>query len=137
MKEFDLLMLVTEHVTSFSREDLAAKGRSRILVEIRIACTNILRKFDKDIYTVNVIGDLFNIDHSTISYYCKQHPNLIQQSSLNYKGLYNKLKIAFQEKMDTFTSTEVNNLLEKKQQLEKELKEIDSLLALKNKKQKV
>lgn len=135
MTEFELLASVVEEITGTSQKTLVSKKRTRKLVELRMICANILKESNEDV-TLLQIGDMLNVNHSSISHYTKTHQNLVYQKNgkfINnpYKELYDSINQKYQGKLLYFYSDEIKyGLVNKKAELEKMLSDVNSALTL-------
>jgi len=133
MKEFDLLVDIVEDLTGVTREELVSKKRLRTLVELRMACSIVLRDYSQrngKKLTVFELGDMLNIDHSSVSYYSASHYKLIGdlKSGRNYRTLYEQIKSSFDIRAISINKDSMKVLLEKKNSLENELEMVNGIL---------
>ena len=126
MIEFDLLIIVAEKISGFERDLIISKRRIRPIVEIRMICTNIIKK-QHDL-TVEQTGVLMNIDHSTVSYHMKTHNTLISQRDGRYEKLYNQINNKYQVELIYKMKNARAFLLDKKDKFEKMLETVNNLL---------
>lgn len=84
----DKIINIVCNKTKISFEDLKKKNRSRSNVEARQIIFKILRT-EIGLTTVK-IGEIFNVDHSTVVYGVKQANNLCE-SNLNFKQKYESI----------------------------------------------
>jgi len=142
MIEFDLLTEIVKELTGVTREEIISKKRLRTLVEIRMACASILRDYSQKNgkkLTVFQLGEILNIDHSSVSYYSATHYKILSDfnsnKNRNYRVLYEQMKSAFDIRVIPYSNIFLvknkdrkNIYLEKKKSLEKELKMINDIL---------
>lgn len=135
MIEFDLLAEIVEELTGVTKEELVSKKRHRTLVELRMACSVILRDYSQRTgqkLTVFEIGEILNIDHSSVSYYSITHYKLVadfnSKNNRNYRVLYEQLKSSFDIKSLFLKKDKKRILLEKRALLENEIKLINKML---------
>lgn len=94
MKEFETIALVIAKITGVTKDELVSKTRKRPIVELKMMCSQLLKNCSYDAsekITVVKIGELLNIDHSTITYHLKRHPEMMGQKDGKYKDLYEKI----------------------------------------------
>lgn len=137
MTEFNLLVDIIEDLTGITKEELISKKRLRTLVELRMVCSIILRDYSQRMgqkLTVFQIGDILNIDHSSVSYYSATHYKLItdfsSKNNRNYRVLYEQIKSAFDLRSMSLKKDTKRMLLERKYLLEKELKTVKEMLTI-------
>jgi predicted transcriptional regulator len=128
MIEFDLLTKVVEDVSGTSKEKLLSKSRPRPLVELRMICSNALKENNK--LTVEKIGNLLNVNHATISYHLKTHKALLVQRDGKYKEMYEKINNKYKLTLALSGENVKFELIEKREKLQKMIKEIDLTLKL-------
>jgi DNA-binding transcriptional ArsR family regulator len=98
MKEFETLALVIAKITGVTRDELVSKTRKRPIVELKMMCSHLLKNCSHDSsskITVLHIGEVLNVDHSTITYHLKRHPDMMSQKDGKYKELYEKIFKAY------------------------------------------
>lgn len=126
MIEFELLIKIAEKISGFERDLIISKRRIRPVAEIRMICTNIIKKqFD---LTVEKTGILMNIDHSTVSYHMKTHNILISQLGGRYEKLYNQINNQYQIELISNLKNTKTFLLDKKEKFEKILEAVNNSL---------
>jgi predicted metallo-beta-lactamase superfamily hydrolase len=128
MREFDILAEAIKNVTGVTRDELVSKKRNRPFVDARILAATVLKEKAQNA-TVGTIGEMLSIDHSTVSYYWKQHFVLMKNEL--YKEKYRKLITILNEKL-ILTDVEVEKglLLKRKKKLEEEIKRIDAKIKI-------
>lgn len=126
MIEFDLLIRIAEKISGFERDIIISKKRIRPVVEVRMICTNIIKKHHH--LTVEQVGILMNIDHSTVSYHMKTHNALISQKDGEYKNLYNQINNKYQIELIYKMKNSKIFLLDKKEKFEKMLEAVNNSL---------
>lgn len=127
MEEFDILAFAVEEITGFTREEFISKKRKRYLVELRVVCANILKE-NKSKITCEKIGELMNVDHSTVVHYTKLHPTLMGHRDGKYKKKFTDIKNKFVENLLSSDYNTKNELLEKKKKMEESLSIINRVL---------
>jgi len=100
MEEFKILSEIINEIYGIDAKTLVAKCRKRELVELRYVCSNILRTETN--YTVEKIGEILNIDHSTVCYAATQHEHfMINKSARTYADTFEKVNKAYSRKIQT------------------------------------
>lgn len=126
MYEFEFLISVASKVTGIPAQDIVSKKRHRPIVEARMMCSNILKKNHKRM-TTKVIGSLLNIDHATVLYHARMHPSLMNQKG-TYKDFFSIINEEYYKRLVSTDTITKKDLLKKKQDLEKQLKEVNNRL---------
>lgn len=133
MIKFDILIKIVEEVSGVTSDKLISKSRLRPLVELRMICSNVLKESHK--ISVEKIGSILNIDHSTVSYHLRTHKNLLSQNKGNYKETY--LEISDRYRQEIFLSEAdkmKSELLSKKNKLQTMISSIDEIMEIFDKK---
>lgn len=130
MQEFDLLASIIEEKEEVTRETLISKTRKRPIVELRMVCSNILRKSENN-YTLNEIGSALNIDHATVCHYSKVHTNLMRDKNIKngrYRKIYEKIFNLYEERAAPLGENVRVKLMSRRKKLIDELKDINQAL---------
>jgi hypothetical protein len=126
MYEFEFLINIASKITGVLPQDIVSKKRHRPIVEARMMCSNVLKKNHKRM-TTKVIGSLLNIDHATVLYHARMHASLMSQKG-TYKEFFLKINEEYCRRLISTDTITKKDLLKKKQDLEKQLKEVNKLL---------
>jgi len=131
MEEFKILSEIINEIYGISPEKLVAKCRKRELVELRYVCSNILRQ--ETPYTVEKIGEVLNIDHSTVCYAATQHEGFMaNKSARTYADIFEKVNKAYFRKIQTPERLEaqLDKLLLERAEIDKQIQKITDLMAI-------
>lgn len=126
MVEFEFLTKTIEEITGITKEELISKRRTRALVELRMI-GSVLMKENYVKMTVEKIGSLFNVDHSSVSHYTKTHKDLMLQRDGKYKSMYEKINRSYSQSILMYGTPRLA-ILEKKKSLEIMLEDINRTL---------
>ena len=126
---FEILASVVEDVTKISKDKLISKVRTRELVELRMICSNVLKNNHENL-TVNMIGSMLQIDHSTVSYYGKSSKTLMSLKNNNYKNLYETINTEYIKKLTLSSNAIREEFIKRKKELEKMLKEVNKFITI-------
>lgn len=133
--EFTILVSIIDEVMGVSKETLLSKTRLRPIVELRMIFSNVLKENIKKL-SVEKIGELMNVDHSTVTYHIKTHLALMSQKDEQYKIKYERINDLYKNRI-LFTSDYLKDtLLNKKKKLEQELVNINDMLKTVEEKEK-
>lgn len=130
MEEFKILAEIINEIYEIDRETLISKCRKRELVELRYVCANILRT--ETGYTVEKVGEILNIDHSTVCYAATQHVNFMSnRSARTYATMYEKISKAYFRKIQTpeRLESQLEKLRSEREEIDKQIKKITELMA--------
>lgn len=129
MEEFKILSEIINEIYGIDAETLVSKCRKRELVELRYVCSNILRT--ETPYTVEKIGEILNIDHSTVCYAATQHEHfMINKSARTYADTFEKISKAYFRKIQTPERLESQRekLIAERAEIDKQIQKITDLI---------
>lgn len=129
MIDFNLLTDVVEEFSGIKKEDLVSKRRFRYLVEPRMMCSNLMKENHPRL-SLEQIGRMLNVDHSSVLYHIKTHKLLIAQRDNTYKNIYQKISDEYIKELTKSNGNVVAELIDKKFKLEKMLIEVNEMLKL-------
>lgn len=129
MIDFNLLTDVVEEFSGIKKEELISKRRFRHLVEPRMMCSNLMKENHPRL-SLEQIGSMLNVDHSSVLYHIKMHKLLMTQKDGTYKKIYNQISDEYIKELAKSNGNVVAELIDKKYKLEKMLTEVNDMLKL-------
>jgi thiamine kinase-like enzyme len=129
MEEFKILSEIINEIYEIDAEKLVSKCRKRELVELRYVCANILRA--ETSYTVEKIGEILNIDHSTVCYADTQHENfMINKSARTYADTFEKISKAYSRKIQTpeRIESQLEKLKSERAEIDKQIEHLNHIM---------
>ena len=130
MQDFEILAGVIEEVTGVTKENLISKRRFREWVDLRTICAVLLKKHNPVLSLVS-IGNLMNIDHSTVCHSRHAHHYAMEEKNghAKYIQLYEKINYTFLEKIIVEKDETYENLFLLRDRLQRDLLRVNQEIA--------
>ena len=106
MIDFNLLTDVVEEFSGIKKEELISKRRFRHLVEPRMMCSNLMKENHPRL-SLEQIGSMLNVDHSSVLYHIKMHKLLMAQKDGTYKKIYGQISDEYMKELAKFNGNVV------------------------------